>query len=216
MITLDGVSKAYARSSGPIAALDKVDLEVARGEFLVIKGPSGCGKSTLLMSLGGMLRPSTGTVRIDGQDVYALSQRLRAAYRAANVGFVFQLFHLVPYLSVRENVALAGGGSDGGSQALLDRLGLADRIGHKPGELSAGERQRCAVARALIRKPKLVLADEPTGNLDPENAREVMAHLSDYRNEGGTVVVVSHGSDADAFASRILTMRAGRFVEETA
>lgn len=212
MIAIEHLKKTYAKSSGSVAALDGVDLTMEAGEFVVIKGPSGCGKSTLLMSLGGMLRPSGGSIKIDHTDLYGLSQRRRAAFRAENIGFVFQLFHLVPYLTVRENVRLGTGRKSGDVDALLDQLGLASRAAHKPGELSAGERQRCAVARAVIRKPKLVLADEPTGNLDPDNAREVMKHLDAYRQQGGTVLVVSHSTDADAFASRILNMRAGQFV----
>jgi putative ABC transport system ATP-binding protein len=157
-------------------------------------------------------------VRIAGDEIYALSSRERARFRAAKLGFVFQMFHLVPYLSVLDNVLLAANGKssvDSRKRAteLLEQLGLTPRQQHTPAELSAGERQRTALARALLNRPELILADEPTGNLDPDNAKEVFRHLKAFQQSGGTVVVVTHGTTAEGFAGRILEMRAGKLVQ---
>jgi ABC-type lipoprotein export system ATPase subunit len=162
-----------------------------------------------------MLRPSRGTVRFDDRDLYAMSVPERARFRARNIGFVFQMFHLVPYLNVLENVRIAAGAlgaGDGKVRAvdLLQRLGLGPRLGHRPAELSAGEKQRTAIARALLNRPKVILADEPTGNLDSENARGVLAHLRDFQQAGGTVVMATHGTAAQEFATRTLNLREGR------
>jgi putative ABC transport system ATP-binding protein len=214
MLRLDEVTKTYQKNGSAVHALDGVSLEAAPGEFILIKGPSGCGKSTLLLSAGGMLRPAPGRVFLDGQDVYALSGAKRNRLRAAKVGFVFQTLHLIPYLTVRENILLGGlSGADGLEERLeplVEALGLAHRANHRPGELSVGERQRAALARAFIGRPPLILADEPTGNLDPDNARRVMEHLDAYRRDGATVLVATHGDAAEAFASRALTLRDGR------
>ena len=208
MIRLEGAHQVYASARGEVAALAGVDLEVARGEFVCVRGPSGSGKSTLLMTLGAMQRPTRGRVEVAGADVYALSPRSRAAFRAEHVGFVFQLFHLVPYLDARANVLLAKGAKD--VDVLLERVGLAQRAHHKPAELSAGERQRVAVARALANQPSILLADEPTGNLDPDSATAVLELLTEFQREGGTVVMVTHGGLADGRADRTLYLRDGR------
>jgi ABC-type lipoprotein export system ATPase subunit len=216
VVHCEGITKTYRTRKGEVRALDGVDLRIAPGEFLVIRGPSGCGKTTLLLILGGMLHPSRGTLRFDGQDLYAMTDRQRAGLRAGSIGFVFQMFHLIPYLDVATNVRMAAGPVQASSQSdapvagLLERLGLTDRSHHKPAELSAGERQRVALARALLNRPKLVLADEPTGNLDPDNAAIVFGHLSVYHREGGTVVVVTHGGEAEGYADRVIQLRAGR------
>jgi ABC-type lipoprotein export system ATPase subunit len=194
--------------------LDHIALEIPAGEFVAVRGPSGSGKTTLLMAIAGMLRPSAGSVTVGGQDVFALGQQERARFRARNIGFVFQMFHLVPYLNVAENVRLAAR-ADGANHSsevpkLLDRLGLAGRATHKPAELSAGEKQRTAIARALLNRPRIILADEPTGNLDPENAGMVMKHLADFQQAGGTVVVATHGRACDDFATRVISLRDGR------
>lgn len=219
MITCDDVSREFPTRHGSVRGLDRVRLDVARGQFVTIKGASGSGKSTLLLTLGGMQRPSQGSVRLDGADVYALGPAERAAFRARSVGFVFQLFHLLPYLDTLENV-LTGlpPGSDPvlgrkNADALLEQLGLAERSNHKPTTLSAGERQRVALARALLKKPPVILADEPTGNLDPANAATVFQHLAQYNQAGGTVVVVTHGTDADRFAHRSFLIEKGRLTE---
>ena len=215
LIQLDDVSKVYRTRSGEVRALSQVSLGVERGEFVVVRGPSGSGKSTLLLTIGGMARPTGGSVLVAGSDVYALPGRKRAELRARDVGFVFQMFHLVPYLSVLENVVLPTGPAPNApgvaaAAKLLARFGMSDRVMHKPWELSVGERQRVAVARALVNDPRLVLADEPTGNLDPENAAEILRHLAEYHSEGGTVLVVTHGDWADSYAHRTLLLRGGR------
>jgi len=218
MISVRGMGKVYRRAHGEVAALDHVDVSIPEGSFTCIQGPSGSGKTTLLLALGGMLRPSSGTVEIQGRDIYAMPPSERTRFRADAVGFVFQLFHLVPYLDVLGNLLLGARGSRsaalGDARELLDRLGLADRGAHRPAELSAGERQRVAVGRALIGRPQLVLADEPTGNLDEENARAVFQHLADYHRGGGTVVCVSHGRDTEAWSERVISLRSGRIEED--
>jgi putative ABC transport system ATP-binding protein len=204
MIACKQVTKRF----GAVTALAPFDLEVTAGEFIAIKGASGSGKTTLLLTLGGMLRPTEGSVFFDGADLYSQSSGARADYRSTEMGFVFQMFHLVPYLGVEENVRLAArnGAMAQRSRKLLEWFGLGHRLSHTPGELSAGERQRVALARALVNGPRLILADEPTGNLDPENDRQVFEHLSEIHRAGGTVIVVTHGSTADEFADRIVKL----------
>jgi len=215
MVRLENVSKVYRTPRGEVRALDGAVLEVREGEFLAVRGPSGSGKTTLLLTIGGMLRPTSGRVLVDGQDVYAMHKRARAALRAEKIGFVFQMYHLVPYLNVLENVLLPEGIGKRRSRVdeareLLDRLHLSDRAGHRPGELSAGERQRTAIARAMLVRPRLMLADEPTGNLDQANAHEIIDHLDAFRREGGTVIMVTHGMLADPRAHRTVHLREGR------
>ncbi|HIE51381.1 MAG TPA: ABC transporter ATP-binding protein [Armatimonadetes bacterium] len=219
MIQLEEVSKIYRTPRGGVRALDGVSLSVREGEFLAIKGPSGSGKSTLLLTVGGMIRPTQGRVVVDGTDIYALSAQERAKFRAENVGFVFQMFYLVPYLSVIENVLLptASGTTRAGRKEaleLLEHLGLSERVYHRPSELSVGERQRVAMARALLNKPRLLLADEPTGNLDPETASEVMGYLAEFHRGGGTIVLVTHEQVAEQHAERTLLIREGRIEAE--
>ena len=205
MIACEQVTKQF----GAVTALAPFNLAVKSGEFIAIKGASGSGKTTLLLTLGGMLRPTEGTVLFDGTDLYAKSVPERADYRAQEVGFVFQMFHLVPYLGVEENVRLAArnGSVTQRPRELLEQFGLGHRLTHTPGELSAGERQRVALARALVNEPRLILADEPTGNLDPKNDRKVFENLSEFHRTGGTVIVVTHGSTADEFADRIVNLK---------
>jgi putative ABC transport system ATP-binding protein len=214
MIQLENISKIYRTKRGEVKSLDNVNLEVGKGQFVVVRGPSGSGKTTLLLTLGGMLRPSKGNVRVDGREIYQLSGPERAVFRAEHIGFVFQMFHLVPYLSVLDNVLVAAGAGNSRvgrkeAEGLLDRFGLIDRLYHHPAELSAGERQRTALARALLRNPSLLLADEPTGNLDPDNANEVIRYMEEFHKAGGTVIVVTHGHVADPHADRILQLRGG-------
>ena len=217
MIRCDEVTKVFRKNGSEVTSLDRFTAEVAEGEFVAVRGPSGSGKTTLLLTLGGMQRPSDGSVQLAGRDLYALSPAERARLRSSEIGFVFQMFHLVPYLDLLGNVLLACPGKPSAevrqrASGLMDELGLADRASHRPGELSAGERQRLAVARALLNRPKLILADEPTGNLDPENAAEVIRHLADFHRGGGTVVLVTHGAAADAHADRTLRLEQGRLV----
>jgi ABC-type lipoprotein export system ATPase subunit len=216
MIRCQQLSKTYRTTNGTLSALSDVNLEIREHEFVVLRGPSGCGKTTLLLVLGGMLRPTSGLVRFQDRDLYSLSVAERARLRAREIGFVFQMFHLVPYLTVEENARLAGGapGPDAPQRVrqMLEQVGLGPRRTHRPSELSAGERQRAALARALTHRPHLVLADEPTGNLDPDNAAAVFDQLARYHREGGTVFVVTHGPIADSLATRCLELRAGRLV----
>ena len=217
MIRCDEVTKIFRKNGSEVTSLDRFTAKVAKGEFVAVRGPSGSGKTTLLLTLGGMQRPSAGSVELAGRDLYALSPAERARLRSSEIGFVFQMFHLVPYLDLLANVLLACPGKPSAevrqrAGGLMDELGLADRASHRPGELSAGERQRLAVARALLNRPKLILADEPTGNLDPENAAEVIRHLAEFHRGGGTVVLVTHGAAADAHADRTLRLEQGRLV----
>ena len=211
MIRIEQASKTYRTKRGEVTALAAFDCEIKGGEFVSIVGPSGSGKSTLLLMMGAMLRPTSGTVTVADRDIYALGQQERAGLRATEIGFVFQMFHLVPYLSVLDNVLLAGlrgarEGIRGQAEKLIEEIGLSHRIDHKPTELSAGERQRAAIARALITSPKIILADEPTGNLDPENAAEVVRHLKAFQSEGGTVVSVTHGAAISEAADRVIPL----------
>lgn len=222
MIRLEHVTKTYRGRRGPVQALADVSLQVTPGEFVAVRGPSGCGKSTLLLTIAGMIQPSAGTVTVRDLDLYALSGRGRSQFRAQNIGFVFQMFHLVPYLSVLENVLLptrlmrmGADVPDARSRALdlLERFGLQDRLAHHPAELSTGERQRTAIARALVNDPWLVLADEPTGNLDTETGAVVMACLAEVHRAGKTLVLVTHDPAVDQYAGRVVKLRGGR-VEE--
>jgi ABC-type lipoprotein export system ATPase subunit len=218
MIELRDVSKVYRTERGDVRALDHVSIEVSQGEFVAIRGPSGCGKTTLLLLVGGLALPSEGEVVVAGRSLAALSRAERARFRAAEIGFVFQTFHLLPYLNIVDNVfAAACDGIDretfGRAHALLERFGLADRRTHRPGELSAGERQRVALARALLNQPRIVLADEPTGNLDPDNGRIVLDLLAEYQREGGTVLLVTHEEQAAARAQRCIRMERGRVLQ---
>jgi len=187
-----------------------LDLSVGKGEFVAVRGPSGSGKTTLLLMVGGMVRPTEGELLVDAVDIYAMSPGRRAQWRARTIGIVFQMFHLLPYASVLENILLPvlAGALVRRREAveLLDRLGLSERLKHRPSELSTGERQRVAIARALLRRPPIVLADEPTGNLDPDSATTVMDHLADYHRQGGTVLLVTHEALAAGYAQRIVDL----------
>jgi len=217
-LVLEGVGRDYAKDRKAIRVLDGVSLSLRAGEFVSVQGASGCGKSTLLLLAGGLLRPTAGTVRLLGEDLYALSPAQRAARRARRIGFVFQRFCLIPYLSVRDNVLSATlGAAEGGLEAradrLIDGLGLGSRSTHHPAELSAGEQQRTALARALLHEPALVLADEPTGNLDPESARIVTRALAEAAAGGAAVVMATHSASAAEVATRHLRLDGGRLVE---
>jgi len=215
LLEASDLTRNHATRPGAVAGVVGLSLRVGRGEFVVIGGPSGSGKSTLLLLLGALLRPQSGTLRIGGVDLHALDAAGRSLFRARQVGFVFQMFHLLPYLGVRDNV-LAGlppGASRSGTEAdgWIEALGLSDRRDAAPATLSVGERQRVALARALVKRSPLLLADEPTGNLDPDNTSRVLDHLDRYRRSGGTVVLVTHGSEADRFATQRLHLEAGRW-----
>jgi len=218
MLTVDRVSKSYASATGPLDVLREVSLEIAPGERLAIMGPSGSGKSTLLAILGGLEEPSSGGVRLDGVDPFAGSATDRAAFRNRRIGFVFQEHHLLAGCTAIDNVvvpALASGPVTpeivARGRRLLDRVGLGGRLRHRPGELSGGERQRVAVARALVLSPRLVLADEPTGQLDATTGAQVAALLVELSAEaGGILVVVTHAEPLAARVGRVRRLVAGR------
>jgi len=214
VIRLENVSKVYPSARGPVAALDGVTLEVASGEFVAVCGPSGCGKSTLLLVTAGLTSATSGKVVADDIDLGSLTSFQRAQWRGENVGFVFQMFHLLPYLSVLDNVRVAARGAAAvrRSAELLEQCGLAHRLSHRPDQLSVGERQRVAIARAIVNRPRLILADEPTGNLDPASAAAVLDMLAAFHREGGTVVLVTHDEAAAGRAGRIVRLANGRIV----
>ena len=214
---LETVSKSYMHRGKTVAALDDASLEIAPGDFVAVVGPSGSGKSTLLLVLGGMLSPSTGKVSLNGDSLYDLSPNKRAELRRKKIGFVFQTFNLVPYLTALENVQiplyLAGLDETVQRQraaALLERVGLGDRLDHKPAELSIGQQQRVALARVLANDPEIILADEPTGNLDPVTGGQILDLLEEMNREGRTVVMVTHDPRAAQRAKRTLRLADGR------
>ncbi|MBN2289977.1 MAG: ABC transporter ATP-binding protein [Candidatus Glassbacteria bacterium] len=219
MLKVSGLSKVFRRADdAPVRALDGVSLVVDPGEFVAVQGPSGCGKTTLLLACGGLLMPSGGSVEVGGKDIYGLSSESRAQLRAGNIGFVFQQFYLIPYLDVLDNVltpslALAGRQPTERARGLIDRFQLGERIGHLPAELSTGERQRVGLARALLNRPRLLLADEPTGNLDPENSGIVLGCLAEFARSGGAVLMVTHGDTAARYAHRTVFLKAGKLLE---
>ena len=219
VVTGSALVRTYGQSDRTVRALDNVSLAADAGEFVVVRGPSGCGKTTLLLTLGGLLAPHAGRVELAGQDPYALPARQRAKLRATKVGFVFQQFYLVPYLTVRENVLCAALGAGNAADAsrradeLIEQMGLAPRRDHRPGELSTGEKQRTALARAMLNRPPLLLADEPTGNLDETDARAVIDALERYAAAGAAVVLVTHDPRWDRQAARTVRMEYGRVVE---
>ena len=205
MLNLVDVRKHY-HSGGRklVKALDGVSLQVGKGEFVVVEGPSGSGKTTLLLIAGGLLHPSEGLVQIGHTNIYTVPSAARAALRAEKIGFVFQQFHLISYLSVMENVLAPSlalndrNGLERRARDLLSRFELDSRIDHYPSELSTGERQRVSLARALLNRPGLLLADEPTGNLDRENTAIVIDTLADFAQAGGAVLMVTHSREAAA------------------
>jgi putative ABC transport system ATP-binding protein len=220
MLRAQNLSKAFRQRSRTVGALRDVSLRIERGEFVSIVGPSGSGKSTLLLTLGGLVVPSEGKVLWDNQSVYDWQMKRRAWWRSRKVGFVFQSFNLVPYLTALENVKLAlafseNGGEESNETALriLYDVQLADRLHHLPAELSIGQQQRVAVARAIVKDPEMILGDEPTGNLDPDTAREVMALLTRAHDDGKTVVVVTHDPSIAAMADRSIRIVDGEIAE---
>lgn len=204
ILELENVTKAYSpHGRSEVVALDNVSLSVEPGKFKVVCGESGSGKTTLLLAAGGLQRPEPGTVRIAGEDIYSMSSEKRARYRSSNLGFVFQRFHLVPFLNVLENVmvpslAISNNDAEGKARCLIEYVGLTHRWDHPPSELSTGEQQRVALARAMLNEPLLVLADEPTGNLDEKNAAAVLKYLRDFAGRGGAVLLATHDTGIEA------------------
>ena len=214
MIRADQLEHTWLDAKAEVRCLRGLDLELKAGELCCLRGASGSGKTTLLLALGGMLRPTGGHIRINGDELYALSSSERALVRARDVGFVFQMFHLIPYLTARENLlvvrsSLSMAEREARADELLACVGLSDRASHIPAALSAGERQRVAVCRALFNRPSLVLADEPTGNLDPDSAQLILDLLCDYAADGGAVLMATHSLNPESRAARTLWLRDG-------
>jgi len=216
MYQLNQITQTYNCRGKIVTALDSVDLTIQNNEFLAIVGPSGSGKTTLLSVLGGMLQPEQGEVLFDGVSLYDMPLDSRAQLRGTKIGFVFQTFNLVPWLTALENVQIPmmlGGFSSKQQVAraseLLERVGLHDRVDHHPGELSQGQQQRVALARTLANDPQVILADEPTGNLDQDTRSQVMEYLAEFHRDGRTIILVTHDADTAAFANRTLRLVQG-------
>jgi len=217
MLRMEEVTKKYRHRGQLVTALDNASVTISAGDFVAVVGPSGSGKSTLLLMLGGMLSPSSGRVLLDEQSIYDLNADQRAGLRKRKIGFVFQTFNLVTYLTALENVQvpLYLAGVEPAAQveratALLERVGLGDRLHHKPCELSVGQQQRVALARMLANDPALILADEPTGNLDPDTSQQVIGFFEEFNREGRTVVMVTHDPRAAERAKRTLRLAEGK------
>nr|WP_304284711.1 ABC transporter ATP-binding protein [Clostridium paraputrificum] len=219
VIKTDSLSKVYGKDGNKVIALDNVNIEIEKGEFVAIVGASGSGKSTLLHQVGGVDRPTSGKVIIDNKDIYKLKEEKLAIFRRRKIGFVFQSFNLIPVLSVEENIKMP---------ALLDHqkvdkeyfkdlvktLGISDRLNHLPSELSGGQQQRVAIARALINKPAIILADEPTGNLDSETSKEIMEMLKlSVRKYNQTAIVITHDLSIAENADRVIKIKDGKVIE---
>ena len=221
MFHLQGITKIYRKRRQEVTAFRADQLDIAAGEYVAVVGPSGSGKTTLLSLLGGMLSPDSGQVLFDGQSLYELSLIERTRLRREQIGFVFQTFNLIPYLTALENVQvpLYLGGIAVSEQrdraaALLEQVGLGNRLDHKPGELSTGQQQRVALARTLANNPRLILADEPTGNLDPESREAILSLFDGFVGDGRTIVMVTHDPAAAARATRKVLLRDGLLVTE--
>ena len=222
MYKLTNVTKDYAKGRATVHALRGVDLEIGDGEWLAVQGPTGHGKSTLLQILGGLDRPTSGSVDLDGRDLARLRETEVTKVRARSIGFVFQTFNLIPTLSAQENVetALVPLGISGASRRAraaeaLSQVGLSDRLRHLPGELSGGQQQRVAIARALVKEPTVLLADEPTGNLDEDTRDEIIGLLEKlWQDNGLTMVIVTHDSSVARRAQKVGMMRNGKLTDK--
>jgi ABC-type lipoprotein export system ATPase subunit len=218
MVKITNISKSYEKNNALIPILSHVTMALYPGEFTAVQGPSGCGKSTLLLTIGGLLKPQEGSVFIDNKDVYSLRDRERTTFRSDKIGFIFQEFYLIPYLSVLENIVVAASGQQNKEDVLkrawelINRFYINHRATHLPETLSTGEKQRTALCRALINDPKVILADEPTGNLDAENAGNLCDCFDAFVKDGGTIFMVTHDSSIAARASRRLFMENGTVV----
>ena len=214
ILQINKVKKNYEKDGKLITALKSISLSLNSKDFVVAHGPSGCGKTTLLLTAGGLLQPDSGEVLLDNKDIYSLSAEKRASLRAGNIGFVFQQFNLIPYLTVKENILSASINAPvkyGKERAgeLLKYLELEKRANHHPSELSVGEKQRVALARAVFNKPKLILADEPTGNLDEKNSEKVVSFLKQFAKEGGAVLLVTHSRKIIKESRKTISLKPG-------
>ena len=222
LIDINNVKKQYSSGGETVEALRGVDISIEAGEFITIMGQSGSGKSTLLSVLGGMNHPTAGEVEMAGVKLYQLPGEKLADFRAQNLGFVFQSFHLIPYLTALENVMLplaivksGTAAKKGAAQAALERVGLGAKVDRLPNQLSGGEQQRVAIARAIVNNPHILLADEPTGNLDSVNSQAIMDLLSDLHKQGATICMVTHDPRYANYADHTVHLFDGRVVEES-
>lgn len=214
MLEINNISKVYRKGSEVFTALDDVSLKIEKGDYIAVTGASGAGKSTLLNAIGGLIKPDSGSVFFNGKEIYSQSRKTTDEYRKKHVGFMFQQFHLMPYLTVIENIKLAcyekrhfyNIGS------YLDNCSLSPLKNKYPDELSVGEKQRAAFIRAIISNPGILLADEPTGNLDPENSSAMMSLIEKYNKDGGTVVLVSHNPEAMKYSNLNISLERGRII----
>lgn len=221
-INVERLTKTYHSGEEAVAAVNNISLSIDLGEFVAVVGPSGSGKSTLLTVLGGLTHPTGGQVLIDEIDVYNLTPEQRADFRKEYIGFVFQSFHLIPYLNVLENVMIPLAVVDAPRAEktelalnLLEKVGLADKARRLPDELSGGEQERVAIARALVNNPPIILADEPTGNLDSATSHSIMALFRQLNEEGQTIVMVTHNPENLAYAGRFITLRDGKIAQNS-
>ena len=205
------ISKSYSSDKNRIKVVDNYNIDLFSNEFVSLTGPSGCGKTTILMIIGCLLKPDHGTVEIDGLDIYSMNSSRIAEQRSKKIGFIYQDFKLIPYLTIKENILCSSlindvGNLEDKANDLILRLGLIHRVNHRPEQLSAGEKQRTAIARALLMEPKLIIADEPTGNLDKKNSSLVIEALKHYSDEGACVIMVSHDEDVKKSSDRHIQM----------
>jgi putative ABC transport system ATP-binding protein len=217
LIEMEKISKYYENEGERVAALKEVELTIGTGEFIAVMGPSGSGKSTLLNILGGLSRPSEGELRVDGINIYGLKSEKLADYRSEYIGFVFQSFQLIPYLTILENVMLPlaiipfrNGNQGEMAIRVLEKVGMAEKRHRLPNQLSGGEQERAAIARALVNSPPIILADEPTGNLDSQTGKEIMGVVKRLNSEGQTIIMVTHNPENAGFAHRIIQLKDGQ------
>ncbi len=212
MLKINNITKKYKKGEVVFTALEDLSFHVEKGDFIAVVGASGSGKSTLLHTVGGLNRPDSGQVLFDGQDIYSLKRRELDLYRKNHVGFVFQQFHLMPYLTVYENIKMVTTKNDDIQEIenYLEKCSILPLRNKYPDELSVGEKQRTAFVRAIITKPEILLADEPTGNLDPENSEIIINLIKDFNRNGGTVLLVSHDPNSKEYANRRIELRAGK------
>jgi putative ABC transport system ATP-binding protein len=214
MLEISNITKKYRKGESIFTALEEFSLKVDKGDFIAVLGSSGSGKSTLLHTIGGLIKPDSGKVSFNGKNIYEMKQSESDLFRKRNIGFVFQQFHLIPYLSVYENILAVCTNQNEKARidGLLNTFSLIALKNKYPSELSVGEKQRTAFIRAIITHPDILLADEPTGNLDPENSRILMSMISDFHKQGGTVFLVSHDPESTKYATRKIRLQSGKLV----